>query len=275
MRLPRRALGLLALSATGASAQALRAETVRGVTRPRDSAQIGPLAEGQVLEILVAEGDRVAQGQVLLRLDDHVQQARIALARAAAAAEGELRQAQAQAVEATAQAARTATAARSGGAMEWEQRQANARVAMTRAAVETAEDRRRLEQRRLELELAQAETFLLRAPFAGVIWKLDTVRGALLARGEKPVTIADLAVLEAVLFVPASAFPALQVGAHYPARVLLPGEVPQRALLRHVDLLMDSASGRFRCVFTLDNAEAGLPAGAELEVTLSALPARD
>lgn len=268
-RLSRRTIGFLLL---GTAAQAQRPEVARGVTRPRDLALIGPIAEGQVLEILVAEGDGVRTGQILLRLDDQVQAARIALARAAASAEGELRQAQAQAAEAAAQAARTAAAARSGGAMEWEQRQANARVAMTRAAVETAEDRRRLEQRRLELELAQAETFLVRAPFDGVIWKLETVRGALLARGEKPITIADLAVLEAVLFVPASAFASLRVGAHYPLRVLLAGETPRRARLRHVDMLMDSASGRFRCVFTLDNADGALPAGAEVEVILAALP---
>ena len=91
---------------------------------------------------------------------------------------------------------------------------------------------------------------------------LETVRGALLARGERPITIADLAVLEAALFVPASAFAALRVGADYPLRVLLPGEAPRRARLRHVDMLMDSASGRFRCVFTLDNADGALPAGA-------------
>lgn len=125
--LPRRTLALLLL---GGAAAAQRVETARGVTRPRDLAQIGAIAEGQVLEVLVAEGERVQRGQILLRLDDQVQAARIALARAAASAEGELRQAQAQAAEAAAQAARTANAARSGGAMEWEQRQANARVAM-------------------------------------------------------------------------------------------------------------------------------------------------
>jgi multidrug efflux system membrane fusion protein len=251
---------------------AAAADAVRGVTRPRDIAQLGPLSEGPVREVPVAEGDRVRAGQVLLRLDDQVQEARIALARTAAEAEGELRQAQAQAAEAGAHAARTAAAARAGGAMEWELRQANARVAVARATVEAAEDRRRLERRRLEMEQAQAETYLVRAPFDGVVWKLETNRGALLARGDRPVTVADLAVLEAVIFVPAEEFAALRPGARYPVRVLLPQAIARTAKLRHVDMLMDSASGRFRCVFTLENADAAIPAGVEVEVTLAPLP---
>jgi multidrug efflux pump subunit AcrA (membrane-fusion protein) len=156
--------------------------------------------------------------------------------------------------------------------MEWEQRQANARVALTRAAVESAEDRRRLEQRRLELELAQAETYLVRAPFAGVVWKLETTRGALIARGDRPITLADLSLLEAVIFVPPAAFAALHPGATYPLRVLLPAPVERRARLRHVDMLMDAASGRFRCVFTLDNPDGAIPAGIEVELSLATVP---
>lgn len=246
-------------------------DAVRGVTRARDIAQLGTLTDGVVREILVAEGDRVHQGQVLLRLDDALQASRIAQARSAAGAEGEFRQAEAQAAEAAAQASRVSSALGRGGAMEWELRQANARAAVARAAVEAAQDRRTLEQRRLEVEQAAAEQYLIRAPFDARVFKVETTPGSTLARSDRPLTIANLAVLEATLFMPAASFPMLRQGRVYPLRLLAPVEREVPATLRFVDMLMDMASGRFRAVFVIENQDETIPAGVEAMLTADAL----
>lgn len=267
--LSRRAL--LALPCLAAGAPALGQEAIRGVTRARDIALLGPLIDGTVREILVAEGDRVQRGQPVLRLDDTVQSNRIAQARTAAQAEGDVLQAEAQAAEAQAQAGRVSSAVGRGGAMEWELRQANARLAVARAAVQVAQDRRRLDRRRLEVEEALAEQYLIRAPFDGRVFKMDTGIGAPLTRSDRPITIADLSTLEATLYMPAGAFSHLRIGRRYALRLLAPVEREVSATLRFLDLLMDAASGRFRTVFVIDNKDEAIPAGVEAMITQAAL----
>ncbi len=259
---------LLALPALALPARAQGAP-VRGPVRARQQAQLGPLADGIVKHIDAQEGQRVTRGQVLLRLDDEVQAARIAMARAAAEAEGDLRQAQAAAAEAAAHAGRVGNAARAGGAMPWESQAAAARATVTRAAVDAAQDRRALERRRLELALAEAEMLVIRAPFDGRVFKVDTTIGSPLTRADRPITVADLRELEAVLFVPAGAIANLREGAVMPLRLGAPINRAVPAELRFIDRMMDAASGRFRCVFAIANADEAIPAGVEAELSLA------
>jgi len=258
---------LLMLLAVPAGAQDL----VRGPTRPQALAALAPQADGIVRRVAVAEGDRVRQGDLLLALEDDLQQARIALAEAAAANEAELRQARVTLAEASAVLERTATAAGRGAAGEWEVRQARARVELARAGVESAEEKRRLEARRLDVERAAAEQQLLRAPFDGIVTRVDVVAGATVSRSDRPVTVADLTVLEAVLFLPASAWPKLRLGSTYTLTLAAPVDRPVAAVLRSVDPVLDAASGRFRAVFTIANPDLALPAGMEAALDLAAL----
>lgn len=267
----RRSLLCTTLVLLAPRADAQEESVVRGPTRPHRLANLGPQSDGVVREVLAAEGARVRGGDVLLRLDDEVQAARIGLARVAAEAEGDLRQAQVQHQEALAVLARTQQAAARGSATDWELRQARARVEVTKAAADGAEERRRIEQRRLDLELAQQAQLVIRAPFDGVVTRIDTVPGATLTRGDRPVTVADLTVLEAVLYLPAQAWRAMRVGQNYQLLLSEPvgGAVPAR--LRHMDPVMDAASGRFRAVFTIDNADGAIPAGLEAGLDLAAI----
>ncbi len=244
---------------------------VRGPTRPQRLATLGTQADGVVREVAVVEGARVKEGDILLRLDDEVQAARIGLARVAAEAEGELRQTEVQHQEAQAVFTRTQQAAGRGAATEWEVRQARARVEVTKAARDSAEERRRIEQQRLELERAQQAQLAIRAPFDGVVTRVDTVAGATLTRADRPLTVADLAVLEAVLYVPAEAWTLLHIGQAYPLLLSAPVARAVEARLRHMDPVMDAASGRFRTVFTIANPDGSIPAGLEAELDLRAI----
>lgn len=265
---------LLLPPAAGAQPEGAAAEgdVIRGPTRPYRVAALGAQVDGVVRDILVSEGAPVRRGDVLVGLVDEVQAARVGLARVAAEAEGELRQAQVQAAEAQAVYARTQQAAGRGAATEWEVRQARARVDGTRAAAEAAEERRQVERQRLELELAAMRQMQIRAPFDGVVTRLETVPGATLLRTDRPVTVADLSRLEAVLYIPAALWPRLRLEADYPLRLSEPVEKVLPARLRHLDPVMDVASGRFRAVFVLDNPTGSLPAGLEAELDLRALP---
>jgi RND family efflux transporter MFP subunit len=247
-------------------------DAIRGPTRPMRMAALGPPVDGVVREVAVVEGQAVRAGEVLVRLVDDVQAARVGLARVAAEADGELRQAQAQHAEALAVLARTQQAAARGAATEWELRQARSRVDVTKAAADGAEERRQAERQRLELEIATQQQLAIRAPFDGIVTRLETVPGATLLRTDRPVTVADLRTLEAVLYVPAALWRRLRLGEGY--RLLLSepvgGTVPAR--LRHLDPVMDVASGRFRAVFVISNPEGSVPAGLEATLDAESIP---
>lgn len=273
MHLGRAFCSLLLFAITlSSSAFAYEEAIIRGPLRPVRLVALGPQNEGIVNTLRVAEGSIVTAGSVILELNDDVAQARVGLARAAANAEGDLRQARLHHQEAQEVLARTQQASTRGAATEWEVRQARVRVEITKAAVESAEERRNVENQRLNLELAQASQSLIRAPFDGMVTRVDTVVGAFVTRGDRPVTIADLTVLEAALFLPAELWFQLRVGNSYPLSVSEPIGRKTEGLLRHMDPVMDAASGRFRAVFTINNADLQIPAGLDVGLNLEDLP---
>ena len=262
-------LSLLLSTSPGAQEEAER--VVRGPTRPAQVANLGPLQEGVVRTVDAVEGQRVRRGDVLLRLLDDVQEARIGLMRASAAAEGELRQAEVQAQEAEAVLARTqsrgaalgrdgmggAAGARSPrgrarrradgdgppprGAAEARTRTRNARNARHSRAVRRRRDAGRHDPRR----------------DAGAT--------------DRPLTVADLSSLEAILYLPAKSWPRLQVGRSYRLDLSAPVARSAQGRLRHIDPVLDAASGRFRAIFVIDNPRLDLPAGTEAALDLGGI----
>jgi RND family efflux transporter MFP subunit len=254
------------------SAFAYEESIIRGPLRPVRLVALGPQNEGIVNILRVAEGSIVTAGSVILELNDDIAQARVGLARVAANAEGDLRQARLHHQEALEILARTQQASTRGAATEWEVRQARVRVEVTKAVVDSAQERRMIENQRLNLELAQASQSLIRAPFDGMVTRVDTVVGAFVTRGDRPVTVADLTVLEAVLFLPAELWFRLRVGSSYPLSISEPIGRKAEGILRHMDPVMDAASGRFRAVFTVNNADLQIPAGLDVGLDLEELP---
>lgn len=269
-----RAFCLLSLTGAMLSSAALAYEEsiIRGPLRPVRLVALGPQNEGIVNVLRVAEGSMVSAGSVILELNDDVALARVGLARAAANAEGDLRQARLHHQEAQEVLTRTQQASTRGAATDWEVRQARVRVEITRAVVESAEERRAVENQRLNLELAQASQSLIRAPFDGMVTRVDAVVGTFVTRGDRPVTVADLTVLEAVLFLPAELWFRLRVGNSYTLSVSEPIGRKAEGLLRHMDPVMDAASGRFRAVFTIKNPDMQIPAGLDVGLNLEELP---
>lgn len=125
-------------------------------TPPGLDVKLGPLVPGRLGALLVAEGDRVVEGQLLARLD------RTPLRDALQQAEAQLAQSKAQAANAQARLDRARKALQAGVAAAQEVEddqlalaQAQAAVASAAAAVSTAHN-----------QLGRSE---LRAPFAGVV----------------------------------------------------------------------------------------------------------
>jgi HlyD family secretion protein len=151
-----------------------RAGTVKARLRARLSPQLG----GRVIELPYRKGDRVAQGALLLRLDDSVERAQVRLA------DQDLRVAAARAEEACLAAELAEREYRRGSALEAD----GITSAQLLDSLATDRDRSRAacqaaraagDQAKAALALAQAQLALteVRAPFAGVLADRSTEVG--------------------------------------------------------------------------------------------------
>ncbi|WP_213086258.1 efflux RND transporter periplasmic adaptor subunit [Roseateles sp. DAIF2] len=151
----------------GASAAVLQAT---GYVTARRSATVSTQITGTLTEVLFEEGDRIAKGQVLARLEDKALRAALGTAQASAkSAQAQVVAAQAQLAQAQSDLRRQDELAASG--MSPRQLQEQARTAVSSLAAQ-------LEARRREAEAAQSQVAqaqvnfdytVVRAPFAGVV----------------------------------------------------------------------------------------------------------
>jgi HlyD family secretion protein len=188
--------------ATVETATVTETALVTGTLVARNEVLVPPEIDGvSIVEILVEEGDRVVEGQVLARLsretiDALLAQSAAQIERAAAAiiqARNQITEAQANRAQADAAFARTRTLQDRGNASTelLEQREAAARVAAARVAsneqaLRLAEaDKVLAEAQRRELTVRERRTEI-RAPAAGVVSRRTARIGALAAMNGDP-----------------------------------------------------------------------------------------
>lgn len=137
-------------TATASTGPAIEAVYATGSVEPVQLARVGPALRGRLMAVLVDEGQRVTQGQVMARLDDREAQARLVELEARAAfAQEDLN--------------RT--------------RQLVARDIATRAQADRAESEARATRSVLEAQQRRLDDYLVRAPAAGVVLRRDAEIG--------------------------------------------------------------------------------------------------
>ncbi len=228
---------------------------LNGTLLARRIARLSPETDGLVTEVLVDDGDRVAAGAVVVRLDRRL--ARIALAAADA------RLAEARARHAEAERRHT----------ELEELQASRHVADT--SVASARAQIEIEAalvRQAAAELERAEELLtrhdVRAPFAAVVQHKRVERGEWVETGSVVAELVDVEVLR--LEVPVPQFYFGDVAAGTPASIrfdALPERVFEAAVTRRI-AVSDPASRTFRARIELPNDSGLLAPGMSARVTL-------
>lgn len=193
-----------------------------GYIRPRRRVDISADVSGRIIELAVKEGDAVRTNDLLLRIDPAQHQAVVRRARAElSAAQSREAQARAQLIQAERDHERlTALAA------------ATAANLVSRQSVEEAETQVEVQQQALEAAtfgVAQAQAMLeeaddrvqktiIRSPMEGVVTRLNVDEGetAIVGTMNNPgsllLTVADLAVMEAVIRVDETDVPDLSIG---------------------------------------------------------------
>ncbi len=243
--------------ATAKRREVVETVVTSGTLVPREEILVGPEIEGlRILEILAEEGERVTQGQVLVRLsretlDAQVAQSDAALARAEAAI------AQATSQISAAQANATLTAAELGRAIELNRRgvsaqaivdqktnaanTAKAQLQVTKDALRAAEAEKKNQQalrRELMVRLRRTE---IRTPAAGLISKRSAKIGAVAsAAGEPLFRIIRDGKIELDAEVPEQSL--LSVKPDQSAKLMLANEMELKGTVRLVSPQVDPVS---------------------------------
>ncbi|MEK6711627.1 MAG: efflux RND transporter periplasmic adaptor subunit [Nitrospinota bacterium] len=153
-----------------------------GTLYPVSEVKLMSQAEGQVLEILVREGDQVNQGQLLARLDDRVRQIELALARAELEAE-RAKQEEAEAIYKSREPLfKTGVVSQ----QEW--------IRVLTGAHRAAADVERMRQR-VNLLRVQLEYFEIRSPIGGVVTERRMEPGDLAMARSHVLTLAHVRTL--------------------------------------------------------------------------------
>ena len=220
--------------------------TVPAVVRARQRAVLSARLPASVLALPFREGDRVAAGAVLVRLDDAALRAAVSAAQASlAAAETDL--------------TRTEALLAKGAATPREREEADSRAAAARAALAGARE-----------TLAYA---LVRAPFAGVVVARPVHVGDVVSPGAALIEVEGDGGLELEATLEEGLAAAVRPGLEVEARVDgQPG--PLKATIRSLSPAADPATHRFLVKADLPRSP-GLRSGLFARLALPAAEARD
>jgi RND family efflux transporter MFP subunit len=153
-----------------------------GYVTARRRATVSSKITGKVVEVNVEEGRRVAQGQVLARLDDSTPRAALALAQAQAeAARRALRENEVRLAQAQLNQRRTAQLLQERIASQSQLDDAKAESDSIEARVGALQEQIRVAERQIEVQEAELANYVIRAPFSGIAISKDAQAGEMVS----------------------------------------------------------------------------------------------
>ena len=165
--------------AAGTQAAVLNAS---GYVTARRRATVSSKVTGKVIEVNVEEGKAVTQGQILARLDDTTPRAALALAESQAnAARRAVRESEVQLDQAKLTLDRTAKLVKDGFATQADLDQAKSNVDGTDARIMALREQVIVAERQIELQRADLDNMVIRAPFSGIAISKDAQPGEMVS----------------------------------------------------------------------------------------------
>lgn len=227
---------------------------------------------GILAQLAVEEGQAVQEGQLLARLNDDVQRARVEAAELAAKSTSEIKRTELAWEEAKILTDNIENIHSKEAASEWEVRRMRLQRDQAEMAHQLAKEQHEVDQVSLKRERAALDQYSIKAPFAGRVTRVAVQNGVSLTTETPILLLAQITSLEAQLYLPIEYYGKLKIGADYS---LAAGEPVNRTIsgkLKNVDPIIDPASRTFRCVFTIPNPDESLPAGFSVRLLLDAPP---
>ena len=217
------------------------ARTIRisGRTEAHKETVLAARATGIVEELPFSEGDLVAEGDLIMRLDPQGKDVAVESARQLL----EQREAEAEAAERLAD---------SGNIARLRLREARSAVASARSALETAK--------------AELDRISVRAPFSGVIDAVHTEKGTALTQGDKVATLLQLDPILAVGEVSERNLGDIRRDDVAEVRLVTGATLSGR--IRHVSRAASPQTRTYRVEVMIENPDRRIPAGMTAEINL-------
>src|ERR1043166_503185 len=153
-----------------------------GYVTARRAAPVSSKITGKVIEVLVEEGMKVKEGQILARLDDSNAKASLELARAQLeAAKSALAETRARLTQADLELRRVSDLAKSKIAAQADLDRAEAEAKALRARLEQQQTEIAVAERQLALWQQQLDDTTIRAPFSGIVTTKDSQPGEMIS----------------------------------------------------------------------------------------------
>lgn len=241
-----------------------------GLALAEQTANVSAVVSERLLEMHVKEGQRVRKGQLLATLNFAIQRAEFEAAKAIAEDTSGVKIAMVDVKEAESRLQRFRRALISGAGNQMELTNAENEYKKAVSILEQAQSQHVRARKTAETAEARLESYLIRAPFDGMVTEQHVSIGNLVEAGATVVTVVAPAKLRVELNLSLDLFGKLQKGIAYEMSAGAPVSKVVPAELVFVSPVIDSASQTFRCVFEIDNSDFQLPAGFPIQ--LSKLP---
>lgn len=220
-----------------------RAIRISGHTEADKRATLATRAAGIVEELTVRQGTRVEAGDLVLKLDAQGKEAAVETARQLL-------------VQREAEVAASARLAESGNLPKLQLDNARSALAAAKSQLEAA--------------VAELERNELRAPFDGVVDKVDVELGSSVQAGAPVATILNLDPVLAVGEI--SERDLMHIEAGNKAEILLVNRDAVEGEVRFISRDASASTRTFRVEVAVPNADLSIPAGMTAEITLRAAP---
>jgi len=212
-----------------------------GTVRARESLEVRPEISERIVELDIAEGQRVEAGQVLATLESRELRAAVAVARATLLeSEGQLRRA----------------------------RKLHSTNALSSAELEAREARRDADRAALDAAEARLSQAVIRAPFAGRVGLRRVSPGSYVTPDTVITTLDDTDVMKLDFDVPETALAKLAEGLPVAAKSAAWPDEPFEGVVETIDTRVDPVSRTVTVRALLDNASGRLRPGMFLTATL-------
>lgn len=256
----------------------LAAPGVDCLLEPWQVVEVRSPVDGLIATISVQRGDVVRRGQPLVQLQSEAERASVDLAAARANAEGAIASARNRIDYATKKLTRLTDLMKDSFSTQQALDEAAAEKKLAEAELQSATEARDLAQ----LDLRRSRELLamrtMTAPFNGVVVDRMLNPGDLAesGSGRKPaLRVAQTDPIRADVALPAALFGQVRIGTKASVTPAIGGG-PFAATVRHVDRVIDAASGTFIVRLEVPNPQGLVPAGARCSAGIDGLvvPAR-
>ena len=232
--------------------------------RPNNIYKLAVAIAGTLARVDVERADKVSRGQVIAQLESAVEEAQIAAAKVRASTETiiALKTAVYEAAASKVERQRKLNVIAVSSAQTLEDAQSAAAVA--KGEVEQAQLDKQLAGLEVDRLEATLERRTVRAPANGVVASVDLHPGEFADPANAVATISEIDPLKVDIYLPASAYRMVSVGAH--ARVTPqepPGAAAAEAVVAAKDRQIDASSGLFLVQLKMPNPDGAILAGVE------------